>query len=127
MPSSVMLRHVVLVRTDNLRSGRRLLVTANVVTSSPFLVTLMMQELLFSESSVLTRATQHNIPEDGFIYVLYCVCSFVHCFAFACSAILCCLIVVLPLLLLLLLLLMKTLGVAYMNWRSTSTRKGPSD
>jgi hypothetical protein len=41
---------------------RRLLVTASVVPSSPFLVTLM--EAIFSfESWFITGATRHNIPE----------------------------------------------------------------
>jgi hypothetical protein len=63
MPSSGMLRRVALVRTQ-----RRLLVTANVVPSSPILVTLMMETLNSSETSVLTRVTLRNIPEDGIFH-----------------------------------------------------------
>jgi hypothetical protein len=82
MVYSGMLRRVDLVRTDvsqelsasfnrvtrigelgttdvYLRSVRRLL-----VPSSPILVTLMKEELSSSETSVLTRATRRNIPED---------------------------------------------------------------
>jgi hypothetical protein len=64
MVSSGLLRRVALVRTDFLRSVRRLLVTASVVSRSPILVTLMMEALSSSEMSVLTRATWHNIPGD---------------------------------------------------------------
>jgi hypothetical protein len=46
-----------------LRRLRRLLVTASVVPSSQILVTLM-EALSSSETSVLTRATGRNIPED---------------------------------------------------------------
>jgi hypothetical protein len=67
MPSSGMLCCVALVRTDIvfLHSMYRFLVTAKVVLSSLILVTLMMEALLSSETSVLMRATWRNIPEDG--------------------------------------------------------------
>jgi hypothetical protein len=80
MVSSGMLRRVALVTTDVseelsasfirvtrigiLRSVRRLLVTASFVPSSPIRFTLMKETLRSSETSVLTRATRRNIPED---------------------------------------------------------------
>jgi hypothetical protein len=94
MPYSGMLRHVTLVTTEVLeersasiirvtrigelgttlavtsnrrtflRSLHRLLVRASVVASSPIFVTLMKVALSSSETSVLTRTTQRNIPED---------------------------------------------------------------
>jgi hypothetical protein len=46
----------------------RLLVTANIVPNSQILVTLIMDALSSSETSVLTRATQRNIPQDGTLH-----------------------------------------------------------
>jgi hypothetical protein len=82
MPSSGILCSVALVRTDVseeciasiirvtriafLRVVLQLLVTANVVPSSPILLTLMMEPIRSSERSVLTGATR-LIPEDGIL------------------------------------------------------------
>jgi hypothetical protein len=85
-----MLRRMVLVRTDVseelsasfinvtiagivfLCSVHRMLVTANVLPSSPILVTLMMEVLRSSETSVLTRAIRRNISEITILRSGYC-------------------------------------------------------
>jgi hypothetical protein len=46
----------------------QLLVTANTVPNSLILVDLMMKALCSSETSGLTRAIWHNIPEDGILH-----------------------------------------------------------
>jgi hypothetical protein len=90
MVSSGMLRRVALVRTEVSEepsaffirvtrisevgttlaetSNRRTLVAASVVPSSPILFILMKEALGSSETSVLTRATWRNTPEDNILH-----------------------------------------------------------
>jgi hypothetical protein len=47
----------------------QLLVTANVVPSSPILFALMMMvEIRSSDTLIITRATRRQIPEDGILH-----------------------------------------------------------
>jgi hypothetical protein len=48
-----------------LRSVLRVLVTANVASISPILVTLPVEALSYSETSILKRATRRNVTVDG--------------------------------------------------------------
>jgi hypothetical protein len=59
-----MLCRVTLVRTDVSEELNA------VVPSSPILVNLMMEALSFSETSVLTRATRREIPDDDILQIL---------------------------------------------------------
>jgi hypothetical protein len=85
MVSSGMLHRVALVRTyvsEELsasfirvtRTGElgTMLVTASIVPSSPIFVTLMKEAPSSSETSVLTRATRRNIPEDTILHSHRC-------------------------------------------------------
>jgi hypothetical protein len=86
MVSSGMLRLVAFERTDVIRMTtvgelgttlrfrrvRQLLVRASVIPRSAILVTLMKEALSSSETSVVTRVTRRNIPEDTIFHSHRC-------------------------------------------------------
>jgi hypothetical protein len=51
-----------------IHSTLKLLVTANVVSSLPILVTLMMEVIRSSETSILRSATRHNTQKTAFFF-----------------------------------------------------------
>jgi hypothetical protein len=57
-----------LAATNNRRMQRRLLVAVNAVPRSPILVTLMMEELRSSETSVLAGTPRCGMAEDGILH-----------------------------------------------------------
>jgi hypothetical protein len=60
--------HILHQVEKNKHSVLQLLVTANVVLSSLIVFTLMMEEIISSETSALARATRRKIPEDVILH-----------------------------------------------------------
>jgi hypothetical protein len=68
-----MLRRVALVRTDVSEEPSASFITLMKETLGSILVTLMKETLGSSETSVLTRVTRHNIPEDTILQRQFCL------------------------------------------------------
>jgi hypothetical protein len=56
------------MEAKDLRSLHLVLVTANVVPSSPRLLTLMMEAMRSSETSIITRAARNNILQNDIFH-----------------------------------------------------------